>query len=57
MFYGAGFTHSDVYRMPVYLRKFYMRKLVDVKKKEQQEIDKIRNKKPKKPIMRSIKPI
>ena len=54
MFYGTGFTHSDVYRMPVYLRKFYMRKLIDVKKQEQKEIDKIQKKKPKK---RSIKPI
>ena len=30
----GGFTHSDVYNMPVYLRTFYYKKLVDAKKKE-----------------------
>ena len=30
--------------MPVYLRKFYHKKLIDLKKEEKKEIDKINNK-------------
>jgi hypothetical protein len=30
--------------MPVYLRKFYYRKLVDTKQQEQEQIDKVSNK-------------
>ena len=40
MYYGAGFTHSDVYDMPVYLRNFYYNKLADTRKKENDEIKK-----------------
>ena len=40
MYYGAGFTHSDVYNMPIYLRNFYYKKLVDTRKKENDEIKK-----------------
>ncbi len=38
--YGNGFTFSDVYRMPTYLRNFYYNKLVDTKKKESEQIKK-----------------
>lgn len=38
--YGNGFTFSDVYRMPTYLRNFYYNKLVDSKKKESEQIKK-----------------
>ena len=44
MYYGEGFTHSDVYSMPVYLRKFYYRKLVETRKKENDEIKKSQQK-------------
>ncbi len=40
MYYGKGFTHSDVYDMPVYLRNFYYKKLSDTRKKENDEIKK-----------------
>lgn len=33
--YGkGGWTYSDLYNMPVYLRMYYMRKLADAIKKE-----------------------
>ena len=40
MYYGKGFTHSDVYDMPIYLRNFYYNELVDTRKKENDEIKK-----------------
>ena len=44
MYYGQGFTHSDVYGMPVYLRNFYYKKLVDTRQKENDEIKKANQK-------------
>ena len=44
MYFGNGFTHSEVYNMPVYLRRFYYKKLLDVKKKESNEIKKVNQK-------------
>ena len=38
MYYGVGFTHSDLYSMPIYLRNFYYNELVDSKKKEHEQI-------------------
>ena len=40
MYYGQGFTHSDVYEMPIYLRNFYYKELSDTRKKENEEIKK-----------------
>ena len=40
MYYGAGFTHSDIYEMPIYLRNYYYQKLVDTRKKENDEVKK-----------------
>ena len=41
IYYGnGGFSHYDVYNMPVYLRKFYYSKLLESKKIEKDEIDK-----------------
>ena len=40
MYYGKGFIHSDVYNMPIYLRNFYYKQLVDTRKKENEEIKK-----------------
>ena len=42
-FAEGGFTFSDVYNMPIYLRRFYIDKLVAQKKKEQDNIDKAKN--------------
>jgi hypothetical protein len=37
IYYGhGGFTFGDLYTMPVYLRNFYYRKMVDVKEKEKE---------------------
>jgi len=44
MYYGQGFTHSDVYNMPTYLRVFYFNELTNVKKKENDEITKANKK-------------
>ena len=44
IYFGQGFTHSDVYNMPVYLRKFYYKQLLDVKKKESDEVKKSQQK-------------
>ena len=35
----GGFTHSDVYGMPIYLRNFYYKELLDVKKEEKKQMD------------------
>jgi hypothetical protein len=42
--YGNGFTWSDVYFMPIYLRNFYFKQLVDFKKKEAEENKKAQSK-------------
>ena len=42
----GGFTHSDVYNMPIYLRNFYYQKLIKVKKDEQKQIKKSQSKRP-----------
>ena len=39
-FSNGGFTHSEIYSMPVYLRTFYYRELIDIKKSEKEEMDK-----------------
>jgi len=44
MYYGQGFTHSDVYEMPIYLRNFYYKQLADTRKKENDEIKKANQK-------------
>jgi len=44
MYYGVGFTHSDVYGMPVYLRNFYYKQLADTRKKENDEVRKANQK-------------
>lgn len=38
--YGNGFTWYDVYTMPIHWRKFYYNKLVESKKKEQEQVQK-----------------
>jgi hypothetical protein len=42
--FGNGFTWRDVYQMPIHLRKFYFNKLMEFKKKEKEEMDKINRK-------------
>lgn len=38
--YGNGFTWQDVYHMPIHWRNFYFKKLIEAKKKEQEEYNK-----------------
>jgi len=38
--FGNGFTWKDVYTMPIHWRRFYLKKLIDHKKKENEEIEK-----------------
>ena len=42
--FSNGFTWSEVYHMPVYLRRFYFNKLVEMKKKEAEEVKKAQSK-------------
>ena len=37
--YGNGFTVMDLYKMPTHLRNFYYNKLVEAKKKENQQVE------------------
>jgi len=39
--YGNGFNWTEVYTMPIHWRNFYFKKLVDAKKKESEEINKV----------------
>jgi len=39
-YHGNGFIQSDVYRLPVHLRNFYYKELVDTKKRESDNADK-----------------
>jgi|APSaa5957512576_1039674.scaffolds.fasta_scaffold267250_2 hypothetical protein len=43
IYHGQGFTHYDVYNMPVYLRRFYIETLIKQKKEEENEIKKAQN--------------
>ena len=41
IYYSEGaFTFGDVYEMPVYLRKFYTDKLVEARKRENEQVKK-----------------
>jgi|TARA_X000001036_G_C20305560_1_gene654188 hypothetical protein len=42
--YGNGFTWSEVYFMPIHWRNFYFKKLLEAKKKEKEEMDKVNKK-------------
>ena len=39
-YYGNGFTHSEIYNMPLPLRRFYAEKLISAKSKEKEALDK-----------------
>lgn len=39
-YYGNGFTHSEVYSMPIHIRKFYYNKLSKAKEEEQKQLKK-----------------
>jgi len=41
----ANFSHSDIMKMPVFERRFYVEKLLEEFQKRQQNIEKSKNKK------------
>ena len=43
MYYGKGWTHSDVYNMPIYLRTFYFKRLQKHFKEQAAEYEKARS--------------
>ena len=49
IYYGQGFTHDDIYTMPVYLRRFYSNSLLDEKKKEKEASEKSNQSNPRDP--------
>ena len=38
-YYGNGFSHNELYNMPIPLRRFYAQKLIDAKNKEAEIIE------------------
>jgi hypothetical protein len=38
-YYGNGFIYSDIYSMPIYIRKYYYQLLVDTKTKEKEDAE------------------
>ena len=43
VYYGQGFSFSDLYTMPVYLRRFYSEALLKEKEQEKKARDKANN--------------
>ena len=43
VYYGQGFTYSDVYNMPLPIRKYYIDLMIKAKKQEQDEVEKMNN--------------
>tara|TARA_Y100001938_G_scaffold112188_1_gene153641 strand:- start:365 stop:565 length:201 start_codon:yes stop_codon:yes gene_type:complete len=37
---GGGFIHSEVYNMPIWMRKYHIQKVNEFNKKQNEEIDK-----------------
>ena len=45
-YYGeGGFPYNHVYNMPIYLRRFYLKKISEIQDKQKQEIERIKSKK------------
>ena len=56
---GGGFKHSEVYNMPIWMRKFHIEKISEFNKKQNEEIVKVKkgNKPPSnKPMGPNINP-
>jgi hypothetical protein len=41
---GGGFTFSDVYNLPLHIRRLYVNQLIKVKKEEKEQIDRANSK-------------
>ena len=40
---GGGFSFSDCYNLPIHIRRLYLNQLIEIKQKEQEEINKSKN--------------
>lgn len=45
LYYGKGFTWTELYNMPVWLRKFYYKKTIEAKEKEKKDHENLKSKK------------
>ena len=45
VYYGKGFTWTELYNMPVWLRKFYYKKTIEAKEKEKADHESFKSKK------------
>lgn len=45
VYYGKGFTWTELYDMPVWLRKFYYKKTIEAKEKEKKNQESLKSKK------------
>lgn len=41
---GGGFTFSDVYNLPLHIRRLYVNQLIKIKKEEKEQIEKANSK-------------
>ena len=41
---GGGFLHSEVYNMPIWMRKFHIQKINEFNKKQEEELKKRKRK-------------
>ena len=41
---GGGFLHSEVYNMPIWMRKFHIQKINEFNKKQEEELEKRKGK-------------
>ena len=48
VYHGEGFTFTELYQMPIHLRTYYMNKMIESRKKENDDIKTRRQPTPKK---------
>jgi hypothetical protein len=41
---GGGFIHSEVYNMPIWMRRYHIQKINEYHEKQNEELDKIKSK-------------
>ena len=54
MYYGVGFTHSDLYSMPIYLRNFYYKQLTKTKSDERKQVKQAQQRSRTRPKMKPV---
>ena len=52
---NGGFTHDEIYNMPSSKREYYLRKLIDTKKKEEKSYSESKSKMPRIPTVRKTR--